>query len=183
VNAGAFESLLQRLSPDRSQAAIEFERQRRYLIALLTYAGANDPEHLADTTLDRAAKRLSSSETIDDIRAWLRGAARKVLLESQTEQRRESIAAVGAAQSAGELRRGAEADHSLLQACLGRLPKESRDLIEGYYQPRENSLLDARRRLAMQLGISSENLRTRALRIRKTLEECLRKHRAEAREE
>jgi hypothetical protein len=65
----AFEALLDRLSPEREQAALQFEEHRRYLITLLTYAGAVDPEHLADTTLDRAAKRLSDGEAIDNIRA------------------------------------------------------------------------------------------------------------------
>jgi hypothetical protein len=63
------------------------------LNTLLTYTGAWDPEHLADTTLDRAAKCLAGGEAIDNIRAWLSGAARMVLLESQTELRRETKAA------------------------------------------------------------------------------------------
>ncbi len=178
----AFEALLDRLSPDREQAALQFEEHRRYLITLLTYAGAADPEHLADTTLDRAAKRLSDREAIDNIRAWLRGAARMVLLESQTEIRREANAAARAAAGASmaELRAGAEVDHLLLEECLDRLTAENRSLIERYYRPQEKSLLEARRQLSIEFGITSENLRTRALRLRKALEECLRKRRAQA---
>jgi hypothetical protein len=63
------------------------------------------------------------------------------------------------------------------------LPAESRSLVRRYYQPQGKSLLEARRELSIQLGISSENLRTRAMRIRKALEECLQKRRAQAGEE
>jgi len=179
----AFETLLERLAPNREGAALQFEHHRRYLVTLLTYAGPWDPEHLADTTLDRAAKRLASGEIIEDLRAWLRGAPRKVLLESQTELQRESSAAAAAAQSMDESRTVAEADHQLLEECLDRMPAESRSLVRRYYQPQGKSLLEARRELSIQLGISSENLLTRAMRIRKALEECLQKRRAQAREE
>jgi DNA-directed RNA polymerase specialized sigma24 family protein len=82
-----------------------------------------------------------------------------------------------------ESRTVAEAGHQLLEECLDRLPAESRSLVRRYYQPQGKSLLEARRELSIQLGISSENLRTRAMRIRKALEECLQKRRAQAGEE
>ena len=105
-----------------------------------------------------------------------------VLLESQTEIRREANAAARAAAGASmaELRAGAEVDHLLLEECLDRLTAENRSLIERYYRPQEKSLLEARRQLSIEFGITSENLRTRALRLRKALEECLRKRRAQA---
>jgi DNA-directed RNA polymerase specialized sigma24 family protein len=179
----AFGALLDRLSSDREQAALQFEEHRRYLITLLTYAGAGDPEHLADTTLDRAAKRLAGGEAIDNLHAWLRGAARMVLMESQTEIRREANAAAAAAQSVEELQTKSEADHVFLDECLAALTPENRSLIERYYRPRGKSLMEARKHLAVEFGISSENLRTRALRLRKALEECLRKRRDRAGEE
>lgn len=159
---------------------MQFEQHRRYLITLLTYAGAADPEHLSDTVLDRAAKRLTEGEAIDNIRAWLRGAARMVLLESQTNLRRESDAAVAGAEFVHKFGSGTEADHTFLDECLNRLTPDHRSLIESYYQPQGKSLLETRRKLSIDLGISSENLRTRALRVRKALEECLRRRRAEA---
>jgi DNA-directed RNA polymerase specialized sigma24 family protein len=180
----AFDALLARLSPDREEAARQFEVHRRYLITLLTYAGAADPEHLADMTMDRAAKRLMDGEAIENLGAWLRGAARLIYLESQTEQRRETAAATAAVQSAGDssagLRDAAETDHQHLEECLALLPAESRRLIDGYYRPKGELLSAARRRLSLELGISAVNLRARALRVRKTLEDCLRKRREKA---
>jgi RNA polymerase sigma factor (sigma-70 family) len=177
LTAETFEILLARLSPDRDEAALLFEEHRRYLLTLLTYAGAWDAERLADIALDRAAKRLGGGETIENLRAWLRGAARMVLLESHTELRRETSAAAAAALSMSELRSGAEADYALLDECLEELTPPNRHVIERYYQAGGRSLLTARRALAEELGISSENLRTRALRLRKLLENCLQKRR------
>ncbi len=180
LTPAAFEALLRRLSDNREQAALEFEEHRRYLITLFTYAGAGDAEHLADTTLDRAAKRLTDGEEISNMRAWLRGAARMVLLEAQTQLRRESTAAAEALVLVDDFRTGAETLHRLLEECLALLSAENRLLIESYYRSAGESLLETRRRLSGQLGLSSENLRTRALRIRNTLEECFRKRRTPA---
>lgn len=175
----AFDRLLERLSSDRAQAGVEFEQLRRYLITLLTYAGAADPEHLADVTLDRAAKRLSEGETIDNLRAWLRGAARNVFSEARLEMNRESVAAKAPAAGPSA---NIEEDIRMLGECLERLPPESRSLIEQYYQAAGEPLLAARRRLAEQLGISREALCTRALRLRKILERCFEERREKRRE-
>jgi DNA-directed RNA polymerase specialized sigma24 family protein len=117
---------------------------------------------------------------IENLNAWLRGAARKVLQEANLEQRRETDAAITAVRIGEPSRAGAESDHLLLEQCMERLPPDSRSLVEQYYRPRQESLLEARRRLSVQLGISSENLRTRAMRVRKVLEECLRNRRNKA---
>jgi DNA-directed RNA polymerase specialized sigma24 family protein len=171
----AFEYLMARLSADREEAAREFEELRRYLTTLLTYAGGAEPEHLADIALDRAAKRLSEGEQIENLKGWLRGAARRVLLESRADAKRESSAVETAQLEISTVERkkeDLERDHELLAECLGLLVPESRSLIERYYQATGEPLLAARKRLAEQLGISIENLRTRALRLRKIVERC-----------
>jgi len=117
---------------------------------------------------------------IENLNAWLRGAARKVLQEAGLEQRREADSAINAIRAREPSHATAETDHLLLEECLARLSAESRSLVEQYYHPRQVSLLEARRRLSVQLGISSENLRTRAMRVRKQLEECLRNRRGKA---
>jgi len=166
----AFERLLQRIADDRIDAVGEFEDLRRYLITLLTWAGAADAEHLADTTFDRAAKRLSEGETIGNLKAWLRGAARRVLQESRLQFHRESDAA--RARSPEVAREWAEEDLATLDECLAKLPPESRRLIEEYYRNESRTLAARRRELASAMGVSAETLRTRALRLRKVLERC-----------
>ncbi len=159
----AFEKLLERLSPDPVQAAKEFEQHHRFLVTLLTYAGASDPEHLADLTLDRAAKRLAEGEVVENLRAWLRGAARLVLQEERTTAARQTAALVSIELKPKSAGLKAEADHLVLERCLDRLGREGRSLVERYYQHGDGALLAARKRLAEELGISIENLRTKTL--------------------
>ncbi len=169
----AFERLLLRLNPNRDIAAKEFEAQRRYLIQLFQYAGASDPDHLADVTFDRAAKRLAEGEQVEDLHAWLRGAARLVFQEERTRLSRQ-INALRSSSPQDREHLETEAKHEILNDCLNRLGVQDRQLIERYYQHDNESLTDARKRLASELAIPIENLRVRALRLRKALEDCFR---------
>jgi DNA-directed RNA polymerase specialized sigma24 family protein len=173
----AFECLLDRLSQDRELAARNFEELRRYLITLLTYAGADDPEHLTDIAFDRAAKRLAEGEQIDNLKAWLRGAARKVLQESWQSIVRQANAArtPHPKPESGNI----EEDHLILEECLSRLSQDGRSVIERYYRSETKPLLAVRSELAQELGVSAETLRTRALRLRRILEKCFEEHRGQ----
>jgi DNA-directed RNA polymerase specialized sigma24 family protein len=61
-----------------------------------------------------------------------------------------------------------------LEACLASLPLESRTLILEYYQDQRRQKIDRRVRLADQLGLSANALRSRAQRVRDRLERCVR---------
>jgi DNA-directed RNA polymerase specialized sigma24 family protein len=172
LTADGFDRLLQALGPDAATAGREYENLRRSLIAVFTWTGGRDPEWLADTTLDRAAKRLAEGERIENLRAWTRSAARLVLQESQLSQTRERKSAHDALRIASPSG-SQEKDYASLEACIACLPPESRSLLEGYYQARNGSLIAARKQLATELGISIETLRTRALRLRRNLEQCM----------
>jgi hypothetical protein len=78
-----------------------------------------------------------------------------VLLESRTEIRRGASAAAAVVPMA-ELRARAEVEHMLLEECLDRLTSENRSLIERYYRPQGKSLLEARRQLYIELGITAK---------------------------
>ncbi|MGH9584161.1 MAG: hypothetical protein ACRD4O_14630 [Bryobacteraceae bacterium] len=60
-----------------------------------------------------------------------------------------------------------------LADCLAGLPEADRSLIVRYYSAEPSKLIGERRKLAEELGITIENLRTRTLRIRKALESCV----------
>ncbi len=62
-------------------------------------------------------------------------------------------------------------DH--LDPCLKKLPAESRALIVEYYSGKGGALIEARRQMALRLGLSTNALRNRALRLRRELEECI----------
>jgi DNA-directed RNA polymerase specialized sigma24 family protein len=172
LTADGFDRLLQALGPDAETSGREYENLRRALIAMFTWTGGRDPESLADTTLDRAAKRLAEGERIENLRAWTRSAARLVLQESYLTQTREHKSAQDALHTARS-DESQEKDHACLESCLRGLPPESRSLLERYYQSPGGSLISGRRQLASDLGISIETLRTRALRLRRSLVQCV----------
>ena len=62
-----------------------------------------------------------------------------------------------------------------VEAVLRRaLPAESRTLILEYYQDQRRLKIDRRIRLAAELGLTAQALRSRAQRVRDRLERCVR---------
>ena len=64
--------------------------------------------------------------------------------------------------------------HDCLETCLASLPADARTLILEYYQDQRRQKIDRRVRLATQLGLSANALRSRAQRVRDRLERCVR---------
>ena len=58
LTISAFDKLLDWLSPDRANAGAKYEQIRRRLIRFFASRGADNAEDLADTTIDRVAKRV-----------------------------------------------------------------------------------------------------------------------------
>jgi DNA-directed RNA polymerase specialized sigma24 family protein len=174
----AFERLLERLGPDREAAAREYETVHRRLVELFDWQGVTSPEVLADETVDRVARKLDEGVTVEHLRAYCYGVGRNVLLEWRKRQALEHAVLLEPRPSVTDLRLAAErreARVECLESCLRGLPSESRDLIVGYYSGTGGTHLEGRRVLAERLGISYGALKTRAHRIRTSLEECLRK--------
>ncbi|MDQ6706537.1 MAG: hypothetical protein M3Z85_11240 [Acidobacteriota bacterium] len=179
LTADGFQRLLSRLSEDPEAAAREFESLRRKLINIFAYEGCRDPEQAADTVLDRMAKRLSEGEVIEKPERWLRGAAKFVLRELRLEYRQE-VSGIRQMPPPDPAPQEAERNQECLEHCLGLLPVESRNLVERYYRSEgARSLIQSRKALASELGISVEALRTRVLRLRKDLETCVVEYRKE----
>lgn len=167
----AFERLLQRLDPDRQSAAEAFRDLQSKLVLFFTYNRCKTPDRWADVAMDRVAKRLAEEQSVPEINPFAYGVARLVLLEAQREEQRERELLGTSAQpaTAGHDEDGLEC----LDRCIGQLSPENRNLILRYYAVRQPTAMRDRLRLAFELGISIEALRTRALRIRKELEQCV----------
>jgi DNA-directed RNA polymerase specialized sigma24 family protein len=173
----AFERLLERLGPDREAAAREYRVVHQRLVQYFDWQGVLAPELLADETIDRVARKLDEGVTVEHLRAYVYGVGRHVLLEWRRRRALEKAADVEPRPSPTELRLAAEAAETrlvCLEQCLREIPRESRDLIVRYYQGQGKSHLKGRKVLAERLGISYATLKTRAHRVRASLEGCLR---------
>ena len=59
-----------------------------------------------------------------------------------------------------------------LKKCLEELPPASRELIIEYYYGETSTRIKNRKSLAQRLGVQTNTLRVKALRIREKLEAC-----------
>jgi RNA polymerase sigma factor (sigma-70 family) len=177
LTAQAFERLLGRLGGDAEAGGREYDALRRKLVLFFAMRGAPAAEDLADETIDRVARRLDEGEAIGQIRAYLFGVARRVLMEEGKRRGRELAFVDGlGAPAARPLEEMAlvEARAECLQRCLAALPDAHRTLIVGYYEGEGVAYLKERKLLAQRLGISYSALKTQAHRVRNQLERCLR---------
>jgi RNA polymerase sigma factor (sigma-70 family) len=166
----ALARLLQRLGDEPEQAAREYDTVRRWLIGFFERRGILSSEELADETLDRVARRLDRGETIEHLKAYFYGVARRVALEWR-KQRAQQRAAEREYSSPSRESSAEDEEVRLvcLQRCLQALPPETRALVLDYHRSR----LGDRKRLAESFGITYTNLKTRVFRLRLRLEECV----------
>lgn len=166
-----FASLLHWLDPDVERAAEKYETIRRRLIKLFAARGSDNPEELADETIDRVASRAGQLiETyVGDPAIYFYAVARKVWMEGPERNRHDSMmAAIGRTGSA------TNQTYSCLEKCLKHLSESNRELILQYYRVEKESKIAKRNKLAESLGVSSNALRIRAARVRRALENCVR---------
>jgi DNA-directed RNA polymerase specialized sigma24 family protein len=173
LDAEAFHGLLQRLDPDPDRAAHAYEELRFRLVRLFRWRGCEAPEELADTTLDRVARKVQAGEPIQDPRAYAVGVARMVVLESRRSEARtrDAMAELGR-QPIGASPAGGKASECLT-SCLGELPVPSRRLLLDYYADANADKVEHRKALADRMGIPLNALRIRVCRLRTRLEECM----------
>ncbi|MBZ5524547.1 MAG: hypothetical protein LAP21_20095 [Acidobacteriia bacterium] len=170
LSGEAFERLLSWLSPDREKAGARYEEIRRKLIMLFTRRGCDEPEALADETINRVARAVEESRLSDyegDPILYFYGVAKNVHLEWTRVRkiRPEDIPSFEPFAS--------EQEFSCLDQCLLQIGNHSRDLITGYYQQSGREKIRIRQALADQLGIGMNSLRIQVWRIRNTLRECV----------
>ena len=173
--ATAFERLLARLDADPDRAAEAYEVLRLTLTRFFDWRGAHFPDECADESINRLARRLDEGAVVEDPRGYALGIARLVLMErSRSPQLRQDE--LDEQTPAPQASRTEERPHlhDCLDNCLAALPAESRTLILEYYQDQRRLKIDRRVRLATELGLTAQALRSRAQRVRDRLERCVR---------
>jgi len=174
--ADGYEKLLASLNASPPQAEEAFERLRRLLIRVLSGRGARYPEDLADETLSRVAGKLAAGKLVENIPAYSLEVARRVWYESLRDEGKDrEIDPDGdwPADDDKEEKERKERRSVCLDDCKATLPPESRYLITEYYSYSGRQLIELRRELAEQFGLTREALANRAQRLRHKLEACI----------
>ena len=173
----SFEKLLAAFASDRDEAGKYYEKTRVKLLRYFERHDITDGDRYVDETLDRVMRRLDEGEVIGNITAYIYTVASFVRLEAwkQQEQMRNA---------ASEIQRTAVVIHQhdtdpnprqlCFDACLRKLPLETRILIRDYYSEEGSLKIKLRKQMAQRLGIRLNALRIRAHKIRISLETCVR---------
>jgi RNA polymerase sigma factor (sigma-70 family) len=164
-----FDALLDWLAPDREQAGRKYEEIRTRLIKIFTCRRCNEPEDLADETINRVIKRIHEIEGHfkGDQSKYFYGVANKVHLEYVRRKQPQQLDIPEVDSNRREV------EFKCLEHCLDGLTAENRQLVLEYYQLERKARIDQRKALANKLGIKLNALRIRAHRIRATLQECV----------
>ncbi len=176
----ALETLLQTLDPDPQHAARAYENLRQRLIKLFTWRRCTFPDALADDTLDRVARQLTSGLELrsPDPFHYIAGVAYRVFQETVRREIRERKTAREAADQTPAPRPEEVADQernlTCLDRCLDALKDADRSLLLQFYEGEQGTRISARKMLAARLGVTRNALRIRACRLRTRLESCLR---------
>jgi hypothetical protein len=68
-----------------------------------------------------------------------------------------------------------EVYYDCLERCLAELSTEKRDLILRYYSEIKRAKIESRKIIRQELSVNPDALRVRTYRIRKILDQCVRK--------
>lgn len=166
-----FDELLRWLDPDPARAGEKFEKIRLRIIKLFSNRGSRRAEEIFDVTVSRVCEKVAkvAPSYEGDPALYFYGVAKNVHFEFIREDLRPVPEQPEAADSEEVERR-----HRCLGLCLGKLSPEKRSLILRFYEGDGQERIVNRKRLAEELGIDTEALSLRALRIRRELLPCMR---------
>jgi DNA-directed RNA polymerase specialized sigma24 family protein len=168
----AFDKLLEQFSPDRQEAARQYEMMRAKLLRFFEWRSSPSPEQQVDETVDRVAKKIEEGTIISNLDGYFHEARHYIFFESIKP--RQFVALDDIPERAAEpLAEDDQKETRLgcLDVCLDKLSPEARKLILNYYFEAKRAKIDHRRQLAQESSLNA--LRIRACRIRKGLEKCV----------
>ena len=183
----SFEKLLAWLSPDIVLAVRKYKEIYSSLVEFFRSNGCNHPTELADKTIDRVCTKLSRGEKIVNAepKAYFLAVSRYILKEYWRQQSKISLTTEEISEFFVTLendRNRQSEEHTLqvankrldcMKACVLQLATQDRRLIINYAQGEKTNKIANRRKLAKQIEISEEVLRTKVHRIRNRLKACL----------
>jgi DNA-directed RNA polymerase specialized sigma24 family protein len=181
LDTAAFDRLLHWLDGGVDSEGHKYIEMRRRLVAYFDRKNCLAPEDLADETLNRVARRLHE-EGIAEAETPARYCyivARFVFMENIRRVRQEQKLRgelEWLAQSVTPDSQHADLHERMLEcmrSCIENLGPTKQDLILGYYTGRERQKIANRKRLADELGITTNALSIRTCRIRDELENCV----------
>ena len=179
LTSESFAKLLGALSADEAEAAPLYTKLHESLVNFFKLKGISAPDRAADETIDRIPERITPETKPEDIRFIAFSVAKFVFLEKIRQEKRRTNADENYYEKKGTIDNfGEKDDYEPLRECFNNLYKNEKELLVNYFADLAGDELSAhRQKMADREGIDLNALRNRVSRLRKRLEECLKKER------
>ena len=170
--------LLSALCPDDPDEAIRRYRVlHQKLEGFFRLRGMYDPLTDADETCDRAEEKLEKGYDIPDITRFCLGVAKNIVHERLRNRKREEgawLELIGYSQDKST-EAAVEKIMNLMKPCFEELPRDDQELLIEYCQVSPQERAERRRKLADDLKLSIAALRIRVTRLRRHLQDCVKR--------
>ncbi|HZS45487.1 MAG TPA: hypothetical protein VFC63_10325 [Blastocatellia bacterium] len=183
LDQNAFTALLLLLDEDLSRAAEKYAAIRAKLETFFDGRGCMSSADMADETINRVARRVRDGATIftGDPLTYFYGVAKNLLREYWSSRERQFLSIENLAPSehprveidgatGTEERQRVERMLQSLETSLSEMSDEHRKLLMRYYAGEKRRMIDNRKALAEEFGLSDNALRIRVHRLRLALE-------------
>lgn len=175
----SFKLLLEYLDSDESAAAEKYLTLYSKITKIITWKRfpESEAEAIADIVIDRIAKKIRQGEEIQNINAYARTVLNYVLLEQGRKNKEDAVGDdLPEVAVFPEIENEPDLRVICLRKCMNETVSEDADkrLIIGYYDREAGGKIkESRKILAEELGLTMNNLKVKASRLRNRLEKCI----------
>ena len=172
-NQNNFDLLLMWLDKDRESASKKYESIRLRLTKIFYAKGCHIADELADDTLERVLNKIPGiTKSFDgDPAIYFYAVGRNVFREWTRKPKSEELPAV--VKLTESTHKEDEKRDICLTKCLEKISSKQSEFIIEYYKFEKKQKIEFRKKLAEDLGVTTQALRVRAFRIRDTLQKCV----------
>ncbi len=161
---------------DPDEAGRRYLRLHKKLEGYFRTRGVADTSAAADEALDRAGRRIADGTDVPNVDNFCLGIARFIIKEGWRLNTRESTAFLQFLEQHEHATAEQIDRFSFMKTCFEELPQYDRNLLNSYCAAlRGQARAKHRRELAESLGVTVSALRIRVTRLRRGLEECLKR--------
>lgn len=176
LNQEAFDELLAWLNPDRERAGRKYEDIRERLIRIFMHRGCLSAEDLADTTINKVARKVPELKSyyVGDPALYFCGVARNVYSEySKLPMEVPVIPELLAAPLADDDVDESEFEDRCMEGCLRAMSPPDRELLLEYYREEGGAKIERHKEMAHRRGVTVNALRIVICRLRASFKKCM----------
>lgn len=173
-----FQKLLNWLDSDAQRSAEKYEHIQKALTKIFLTSGFDNPEELADETIDRVAGQIKNLKDYEGEKIkYFVGVAR--FIKKENYRQKDNFEEIEEIETMVDERDFYDEDTANMQLerlkkCLKRLTAKDRKMVLSYYNvANSGKKTDHHKNLAEKYSLSANTLRVQVFRVKQKLSECL----------